>query len=54
MGQDLKCLMGMHRCEIYKEQPVVNVRNEEIGIAIVNRCTNCGKIFVEVVPKLQV
>ena len=44
----------MHHYEIYKEQPVINIKNEEIGIAIVNRCNNCGKIFIEIVPKLQV
>lgn len=54
MGQDLRCLLGMHRCEIYKEQIVTNIRNEEIGIAIVNRCTHCGKVFITIVPTLQV
>jgi len=54
MSQDFKCAIGMHKFEIYKEQSVKNVREEEVGIAIINRCSNCGKIIVEVVPSLQV
>ena len=53
MSQDFKCAIGMHKFEIYKEQPVMNVRNEEIGVAIVSRCSNCGKIIIEIVPKVQ-
>ena len=54
MNQDFKCAIGMHKFEVYKEQIVRNIRNEEIGIAVVNRCKYCGKIIIEIIPTLQI
>lgn len=54
MEQWIKCKFGCHEYEVYKEEIVKNSYDKEIGIAIVSRCKYCGKIFVEVVPKLQV
>lgn len=46
MKQDIKCFFGLHKYEVYKEEGVFDVRKELCGKAIVNRCTNCGKIKI--------
>lgn len=41
---DLKCFFGLHQYEVYKEEPLQDVRNNVIGKVIINRCKVCGKI----------
>ena len=40
-----KCFIGLHKCEVIKEVEVKDVDTDTVvGINIVSRCTNCGKI----------
>ena len=45
MKQDLKCMLGSHKYEVYKEEDV-KLAGTEIVVAktIISRCSNCGKI----------
>lgn len=48
MKQDLKCILGSHKYEVYKEEDIKLAGTEiVVGKAIVSRCSNCGKIKVE-------
>lgn len=40
------CLFGLHSYEIHKEIPLTHANHPstEIGLVIISRCTNCGKI----------
>lgn len=38
------CWISVHSYEIHKELELKNSNNSKIGIVIVNRCVNCGKI----------
>lgn len=56
MTDDTKCFYGLHKYEVYKEIPVIDyikVNDEEkevqVGINIVTKCTNCGKLHVKFV-----
>lgn len=49
ISQDAKCFIGLHKYEVLKEECVFNERREIVSKAIVNRCTNCGKIKVSYV-----
>lgn len=49
ISQDAKCFIGLHKYEVLKEECVFNERREIVSKAIVNRCTNCGKIKVNYV-----
>ena len=42
--QDFKCFIGLHKYEIIERIPITNPYNINIGIIIVSRCKNCGKI----------
>ena len=40
-----KCFIGLHKYEVIKEVEVKDVNTDTVvGINIVSRCTNCGKI----------
>lgn len=40
-----KCFIGLHKYEVIKEIEVKDVDTDNVvGINIVSRCTNCGKI----------
>lgn len=40
-----KCFIGLHKYEVLKEVEVKDVdTNTVVGINIVSRCTECGKI----------
>lgn len=40
-----KCFIGLHKYEVIKEVEVKDVDIDTVvGINIVSRCTNCGKI----------
>lgn len=38
------CWLGLHSSVIHKEVDLVDIKNSVIGLVIINRCTNCGKI----------
>lgn len=45
MKQDLKCMLGSHKYEVYKEENITLAGTEIIvGKTIICRCSNCGKI----------
>lgn len=41
---DFKCFLGVHKYDIYAQYPLMDARNMNIGVVIVNRCHNCGKV----------
>lgn len=52
MGLNKQCFIGLHHYEVYKELEVKdsNYTNDTtVGINIISRCTNCGKIKIEFV-----
>lgn len=38
------CWIGLHSYQIHKEIALTNISNSNVGLVIINRCTNCGKI----------
>ena len=45
MKQNLWCkLFNLHKYEIIKEEKLHDRHNIQIGIVIISRCSNCGKI----------
>lgn len=44
---NIKCKFGLHEYEVLKEEPYVNVKGNQIGIIIISRCKNCGKIVAK-------
>lgn len=49
MGLNKQCFIGLHHYEVYKEVEVKNSNDTTVGINIISRCTNCGKIKIEFV-----
>lgn len=49
MGLNKQCFIGLHHYEVYKEVEVKDSNDATVGINIVSRCSNCGKIKVEFV-----
>lgn len=41
---NIKCKFGLHEFEVYKEEPYLNVKGNQIGTIIISRCKHCGKI----------
>lgn len=51
MNQNLWCrLFNLHKYEIIKEETVTNSYDIKIGIVVVSRCTNCGKVKYNFIP----
>lgn len=45
MKQNLWCkFFKLHKYEIIREEKKVDAKGNSIGIVIISRCTNCGKI----------
>lgn len=45
MKQNLWCkFLNLHKYEIIKEEKKTDAKGNNIGLVIVSRCTNCGKI----------
>ena len=44
VSQNTRCAFGLHKCEVIKQEDIKDVYGHVIGIAIISRCTNCGKI----------
>ena len=54
MSQDVKCFFGVHRYELLEQQEVTDERNATVvGINYISRCTNCGKLKVTFVSKVE-
>lgn len=51
--QDFKCLIGLHKREVYKEEDVINIRGEKTGKIIISRCVNCGKLKTTYIETLK-
>lgn len=52
MTQNVWCrLFNLHKYEIIKEEPIVARYDNKsiIGLNIISRCTNCGKIKIKTV-----
>ena len=49
MGLNKQCFIGLHHYEVYKELEVKDSNDATVGINIVSRCSNCGKIKIEFV-----
>lgn len=49
MGLNKQCFIGLHHYEVYKEVEVKDINDTTVGINIISRCTNCGKIKIEFV-----
>ena len=54
MRQGIKCVLGQHLYEVYKEQEVRNVWGIVVKRAIVSRCTHCGRTKVDYVDIISV
>lgn len=44
MSQDFKCAIRLHKYEVFEKKEVKNPYGSVVGITIISRCTNCGKI----------
>ena len=44
MSQDFKCAIGLHKHEVLEKKDIKNPYGVVVGITIVSRCSNCGKI----------
>ena len=53
MKQDIKCLFGLHKYEIYKDEPLTDARENILGRIIISRCSVCGKIRVDKVRTIE-
>lgn len=50
MSQDLKCLVGVHKYNVFQEEDVTLTGTQIIiAKAIISRCENCGKLKTEMV-----
>lgn len=49
MGLNKQCFIGLHHYEVYKEVEVKDSTDTIVGINIVSRCNNCGKIKIKFV-----
>lgn len=49
MGLNKQCFIGLHHYEVYKEVEVKDSTDTTVGINIVYRCSNCGKIKINFV-----
>lgn len=49
----IKCKLGIHKYEVYKEEELTDIRKDVIGKVIINRCSVCGKIHVDKVRTVE-
>lgn len=43
--QNIWCrIFNLHKYEVYKETPIKDRHGNEIGVVIISKCTNCGKL----------
>lgn len=44
MKQAIKCALFLHTYEVYKEEAIVDVKDNPIEKIIICRCKHCGRI----------
>lgn len=45
MKQNIWCkLFNLHKYEVFKEEDRLDSKGNKIGLVIVSRCSNCGKL----------
>lgn len=45
MKQNVWCrLFNLHKYEVIKEEQLIDTKGNVVGLVIVSRCSNCGKI----------
>lgn len=49
----IKCKLGLHKYEIYKEEEFTDLRKDVIGKVIISRCSICGKIRVDKIRTVE-
>lgn len=49
----LKCKLGLHKYEVYKEEEYTNIRGNVVGKIIISRCNICGKIHVDKIHTIE-
>lgn len=49
----IKCKLGIHKYEVYKEEELIDIRKDVIGKVIISRCSVCGKIHVDKVRTVE-
>lgn len=50
MKQNIWCkFFRLHKYEVFKEEPYLDVKGNVIGKVYVNRCINCGKLDKQIV-----
>ncbi len=49
----LKCRLGLHKYEVYKEEELTDIKGAPIGKAFISRCSNCGKIRVDKIRTVE-
>lgn len=49
----LRCKLGLHKYEVYKEEEYTDVRGNVIGKIIISRCNICGKIHVDKIHTIE-
>lgn len=50
MSNDFKCFVGLHKDEIYKELEVRDKNNNAVGINVILKCINCGRVKSIFIP----
>lgn len=53
MNNYVKCALGLHKYEVYKEENLTDIRDNVIGRIIISRCSICGKIHVDKVRTVE-
>lgn len=49
----IKCKLGIHKYEVYKEEELTDILKDVIGKVIISRCSVCGKIHVDKVRTVE-
>ena len=44
MSNDFKCFIGLHKYEVLEKKDIKNPYSAIVGMTIISRCANCGKI----------
>ena len=42
-----RCLIRLHTKEVYKEQTITDENDKPVGLAIITRCSVCGKLHTK-------
>ena len=44
MSNDFKCFVGLHKYEVFEKKDIKNPYGVVVGMTIISRCSNCGRI----------